>query len=117
VSERPRHVGRETDAETGYALVCNATADGDPWKDALCGQPALWHIRWTDALPTENSFACADHLGFALRFNPFDVHSVENSACGIPGSYWVPGNPSHCMMMALDGEPDRSGHAALETTS
>lgn len=106
------HLGRETDTETGYALVCNATPDGNPDTDALCGKPATWHIRWEEAT-TENGFACNAHLDFALSFKPFQVHTTDNSACGMPGAWWVP-DPSHCTMLALDEEPDRTGHATLE---
>jgi len=101
----PAHVGRRTDEETGYALVCNATpSGGNPHTDAICGQPATYHIRWEERT-TENGFACGQHLGFALAFAPFDVHSVEDSACGIPGALWVTGRPSHCAMAVLDDEP------------
>jgi hypothetical protein len=108
----PRHVGRETDAEVGYALVCTATPGSDPHNDPVCGKPATHHIRWEEAT-TENGFACDAHLEFALGFNPFDVHSVENSACGMPGSFWILGQPSHCTMLALDEEPQRAGTTAL----
>lgn len=107
MSKLPPHVGRETDRETGYALVCTAAPDGDPHAGALCGKRATHHLRWEEAT-TENGFACDGHLGFALSFDPFDVHSVENSACGMPGSWWVPGQPSYCTMLALDEEPERA---------
>lgn len=108
----PDHVGRETDAETGYALVCNATPSGDPAVDPLCGQPATHHIRWEEAT-TENGFACPQHLDMAFGYGPYDVHSVENSACGMPGSHWVPGQPSYCAMMALDQRPALAGAATV----
>ncbi|MEU5668968.1 hypothetical protein ABZ749_01095 [Micromonospora sp. NPDC047753] len=108
----PAHVGRETDAETGYALVCTATPDGNPHTDTLCGKPATHHLRW-NAATTENSLTCDGHLGLALNFGPHDVHSVEDSACGMPGSHWVPGRPSHCAMDVLDDEPTLSGAASL----
>lgn len=108
MSDLPRHLGREVAVETGYALVCNATPDGDPNTDALCGKPATHHIRWEEAT-TENGLACAMHLDFALSFDPYDVHSVENSACAMPGSVWMPGNPSYCVLAALDEEPELVG--------
>jgi hypothetical protein len=108
----PAHVGRQTDQETGCALVCNATPDGNPHTDAICGMPATHHLRWNEG-DTENSFACDGHLGFALNFGPFDVHSVEDSACGMPGAQWVNGRPSHCSMAVLDDEPVLVGAAEL----
>jgi hypothetical protein len=112
-TELPRHVGREVAAETGYALVCNATPDGNPHTDAICGQPATHHLRWNEAT-TENGLACDEHLGFALNFGPFDVHSTENSACGMPGAQWVPrepNRPSFCALPTLDEKPELSGVA------
>lgn len=108
MNDLPAHVGRQTDQETGYALVCNATPDGNPHTDAICGKSATHHLRW-DAVTTENSFACDGHLGYALNFGPHDVHSVEDSACGMPGAHWVVGRPSHCSMDALDEEPELTG--------
>lgn len=108
----PAHVGRETDVETGYALVCSATPAGDSDADPLCGKPATHHIRWEEAT-TENGLACDEHLDMALNFSPFDVHSVENSACAIPGSWWVSGQPSYCTMMALDERPTLAGAVAV----
>lgn len=111
----PKHVGRETDDEVGYALVCTSTEPkGNPWVDPVCGAPATHHVRWEEST-TLNGFACDAHLGFALDFNPFDVHSVENSACGIPGSSWVPGPPSRCMILAYGVEPALVGRVALES--
>jgi len=114
----PAHVGRIVDEETGYALVCTAVrTGGDPDRDPLCSKPAQWHVRW-EAENTENDFACDDHLDLAMRFQPFGVHSVENSACGMPGSFWVESDSerSRCQMDALDEDPDRSGHVALEAS-
>ena len=111
MTELPAHVGRQTHHETGYALVCNATPDGDPHTAAICGQPATHHLRWEEAT-TENSFACDAHLGFALNFGPYDVHSVENSACGMPGAGWVADRPSYCAMAVLDEEPALVGAAS-----
>jgi hypothetical protein len=106
---RPPHLGRQTDVETGYALVCNSVGrHGDPNLDPLCGRPATHHLLWEGA---ENSFTCNQHLNFALEFDPLDVHSVENSACGMPDSFWVPGEPSHCTMLALDEDPHLVGAA------
>lgn len=115
MNDLPPHVGRVVDEETGYALVCGAVGQqGNPNTDPLCGQPAQWHIRWV-AENTENGFACADHASFAVDFKPHAVHSVENSACGMPGSFWVDleDDRSVCTMFALDEDPDRSAHAAL----
>lgn len=115
MSELPRHVGREVAAETGYALVCNATVGSDPHTGALCGKPATHHIRWNQET-TVNSFACDEDLGVAFNFNPFDVHSTENSACGMPGSQWVPrepNKPSYCTMPVLEDEPALSGAALV----
>jgi hypothetical protein len=112
VNDLPRHLGRQVDVETGYALVCNATPGEDPATGKLCGQRATHHIRWEEAT-TENGFACDRHLDFALSFDPHDVHGVENSACGMPGSWWVPGDPSHCTMLALDDEPVLEGAAMV----
>jgi hypothetical protein len=112
MADLPR-LGRETDVETGYALVCNATPGGNPLTDAICGKLAVLHVQWEEA-STENGFACEEHLSFALGFNPWDCHDTGSSACGMPGSFWVRGQPSHCTMLALDDEPDRSGHVALE---
>lgn len=116
MSDLPPHVGRETDEETGYALVCTATPGGDPQTEPLCGKRATHHLRW-EAATTENGFACAEHLGFALKFDPVDVHSVENSACGMPGAWWMPGDPSYCTMLALDKEPERAGMALIGAPS
>lgn len=112
-TDPPAHLGRVIDAETGYALVCGLTVDGDPDTGTICGKPAAWHLRW-DEDTTENGFTCAPHLAAALGFYPHDRHTLENSACGIRGSCWVPGDPSHCTMLALDETPDRSGHVQLE---
>lgn len=116
MNELPRHVGRETDAETGYALVCTATPGGDPNAGALCGKRATHHIRWEQAT-TENGFACAEHLDMALSYDPFDVHTVEDSACGMPGAFWVPGDPSYCAMQALEEEPVLSGAVLVGASS
>lgn len=104
----PEHLGRQTDVETGYALVCNATPGEDPNTAALCGNRATHHVRWEEAT-TENGFACAEHLDFALSYEPFDVHGVGDSACGMPGACWMPGDPSYCAMPALDEEPVLTG--------
>lgn len=108
-TDLPAHVGRQTDPETGYALVCNAETDT---QGALCLKPATLHVRWREQ-DTENGFACDDHHAFARSFAPFDEHDTTNSACGMPGSWWILGDPSHCTMLALDDEPDREGHAVL----
>jgi hypothetical protein len=108
----PRHVGRETNAETGYALVCTATTDGDPDTGPLCGKPATHHIRW-EAATTENGLACRGHLDLVFGLHPYDVHSVENSACSMPGSLWVPGDPSYCTMLALDERPELTAAVVL----
>lgn len=112
MTDLPRHLGRQVDVETGWALVCSATNDGDPNVATLCGKPATWHIRWEQAT-TENGLACEEHLNFALSFNPHQVHSVENSACGMPGSWWVEQKPSHCTILALDEDPVRTGRAEV----
>jgi hypothetical protein len=88
-------LGRETDPETGGALVCNAVADGDPETGPICGKPASHHLRW-DTEPYENSFTCLEHFRFALDFGPRDQHSVTGSPCGLPGTAWVPCEPSYC---------------------
>lgn len=111
----PAHLGRTTDVETGYALLCNATPGGDPHDGALCHRPARHHLRWEES-STENSFACDEHLEYALGLNPFDRHRVENSACGIPGAWWVP-EPSHCTMLALEEEPDLARAVAMGSTA
>ncbi|MBF9135215.1 hypothetical protein I0C86_40770 [Plantactinospora sp. S1510] len=118
-TELPRHVGRQVAAETGYALICNAAPDGNPHTGAICGRPATHHVRWTEAT-TVNGLACDEDLGFALNFGPFDVHSTENSACGMPGAHWVPreGNrPSFCMLPTLDEEPALAGAATVGASS
>ena len=113
MSDLPPHVGRQVDRETGYALVCNATPGQDPDTGTLCGQPATHHFRWRE-IDTENGFACAEHVAFARSFAPWDEHSVEGSACGMPGSFWVSGDPSRCVMDVLDEEPAMSGAARVE---
>lgn len=107
----PAHVGRDLEPETGCALVCGATPDGNPDTGAICGQPATHHLKWnTDG---ENGLSCDQHLDAGLGFGPVDVHGTDNGACGMPGAVWVDGSPSHCTMFALDDDPDRSGHAVL----
>lgn len=107
-TQLPEHVGRQTDVETGYALVCTAVTDGHPDTGALCGQPASHHIRWEEAT-TENGFACPVHLALALILGFFGLHGVKDSACGLPGAWWVSGPPSHCAMTVLDEEPALDG--------
>lgn len=111
----PAHVGRDLEPETGYALVCGCTPDGDPNTDAICGQTATHHIKWNPE--GENGFTCDEHHPAAAAFNPVDVHSTHLSACGMPGAIWVDSKPSRCTMLALDEEPDRSGHVHLSLTA
>lgn len=114
MDDLPPHVGRDVVDEIGYALVCTAVGPGgNPHADPLCGKPAVVHVRW-EPETTENGFACADHAQFAATFRPYQTHSVANSACGMPGSVWMDTEDggSVCEIIALDGDPDRSGHIA-----
>jgi hypothetical protein len=93
----PPHIGRMTDAETGYALVCTHEQDG-----ALCGAPARWHIIWTEDV--EHGHACDAHKHQAYAHDPVEIHSNTDSACGMPGSYWLR-EEHRCAMDLLGEEP------------
>jgi hypothetical protein len=96
----PAHVGRDITNETGYALVCSReSATG-----ALCGEPATWHVIWTD--DGENSLVCPGHLDDSKTFGPVQIHTTANGACSMPGSIWLR-YEERCVMEALEEEPAR----------
>lgn len=112
MSEIHPHVGAESPAWAHYSLVCvysGVTPDGP-----LCGKPATTHVRWTDG-PGDAiaSSACDLHAEYARTYGILDEHPTADSACCMPGSIWIDGPPSRCVIDDSGVEPELIGEREL----
>lgn len=102
------HLGRELTGPSAHDLVCGAVADDDE-NTPICGQPAITHV-----LIEENAdgfgtaFACETHTREVIADGFTRYHPTRGSACGLPGSVWIPWMPSRCDLDTTDRKGTRS---------
>ncbi len=112
MSELPPHVGPECQGLARYTLDCaytGVTADGP-----LCGLPATTHVQWRDdgdVLIT--SVACDEHAVFARSFGAVAEHPTADSACCMPGTIWIDGPPSRCVIDDSGTRPELAADREL----
>lgn len=81
---------------------CGSVLPGKP--DAPCGHPATWHVAWTLAQPARFSLLCDPHMAAAQRDLAYADRHPAALACDTPGTGWLPGNPSRCVIAPTSAE-------------
>ncbi len=68
-----------------------------------CNAPATWHIAWNLNVPKADfSLVCDQHMTAVQRkFTYVDRHPAA-IACDMPGTGWLQGPPSRCVIATTD---------------
>lgn len=82
-------------ARTGR-LRCGSHPPDMP--DHLCGQSAAWHVAWTLTVPARFSLLCDRHMASAQRDLVYSDRHPVTVECDMPGTGWLPGDPSRCVI-------------------
>jgi hypothetical protein len=97
---------------TGELRCASQPALGAP----TCGDPATWHVAWNLTSPADFSLVCDDHMAGVRRdFVYADLHPAE-AECDLPGTAWLLGNPSRCVITTTEAPATARAHATLERT-
>ncbi|WP_329308382.1 hypothetical protein [Streptomyces microflavus] len=67
-----------------------------------CAAPATWHVLWTTAPPAPLSLLCDKHMAQAQRSLAYVDRHPAAVICDIPGTGWLTGNPSRCVLTTTD---------------
>ncbi len=93
------HFGPPTDDPHGFhSLTCGYT--GHTPDGPRCGKPPVIHagVYFNDDGSIRSLLACAEHVDFVRDAGIIAEHPVFGSACCMPGSVWVLGPPSRCVI-------------------
>ncbi len=94
MSQDNPHLGPDRDRHDWNCGYTGLTPDGP-----LCGRPPVIHVRFTPtARGNPMSTACQEHAGYVRTYGIIDEHPIAGSACCMPGSVWVLGPPSKCIL-------------------
>lgn len=88
-----------------YGITCGysgLTPDGP-----VCGKPSVIHVAWyRNGEDLHASTACATHADYVRAYGIIAEHPIAGSACCMPGSVWVEGPPSKCVIDDSGTEPE-----------
>ncbi len=116
MTEISPHVGHELPGDRAYSLACSYT--GLASTGPVCGRPSTTHVMWPgDQEVAPTSTACDEHAEYARGFGIVDEHPTADSACCMPGSLWVEGPPSTCVIDESGVEPVLAGERELVMAS
>ncbi|MFJ8006135.1 hypothetical protein [Streptomyces fagopyri] len=96
------------DRTTAATLAGEIRCGYSPTSGApACETRATWHLAWTRT-PEEviHSLICDLHMGWVQDDLTYADRHPLSADCGMPGTGWHDGTPSHCGPPPSDDAPD-----------